>query len=460
MRIRLLVLMSLWGMLAVFGSVTAQDSGTSTPTAMAHEVMLISSSAPVFWSPDSHFIVVTLSIDSASQGAKKSINNSYGVFDVLTGKFLFDVPVFIDWLPDSNYIIARDGDNMDAQVREVQTGKVMAILQGAQIGWKWNTNHTQAASESSDNNLHLYDVASGTLLQTWRNILVKDALWNDDGKLIAVIGLDTILRVYDVMTGSLKAQLLGYQPVGWSSDDRQLIVTPKERTFPSKLGLWTLENGAAVMFDVLNLGYLWSPDRKLLAIAGTDQSVYIIDTTTRKEVQKIAGFQSNIQLFRWDLPDRLIVVTGDYGAGINPAFEVFNLQTGKRTLKADFDITAASHITDDRLEIIQLCSNICKLVYDLNTGQQRSRTDFSSSKVSSSVLVSPDYQWVLNTVYPDGAPASTPDQFLHLYNLQTAEVSVLPGYKDFILYSTWSPDSHFFAVASQNSVRIWAVEPP
>ena len=303
MRLKHLLLMSLWGMLAFLG-VSSRTGMTTTPSLNPHEAMLIPlfhddpniKGSSVFWSPDSRYVAVSNPLVSISEAVERGVR--YGVFDITTGKLLFDIRTFIDWLPDSQHIVTRDGDTTDAQIRDVPTGKVTMILKGAQIGWKWNSDRTQAASESTDNNLHIYDLASGAILRTWRNILVKDALWSADDRLIAVFGVDTILRVYDVITGSLKGQLLGYQPLGWKSDNRQLIVTPQKRDFPDQLAMWTLESGATTIFDVLSMSYLWSPDGKELAIVATDQSVHILDANTGKLVQKIEGFESKISYFR------------------------------------------------------------------------------------------------------------------------------------------------------------------
>ena len=58
MRLMHFLLLGLWGMFVFIGSFQAQDVGMAARTALAREVMLISASAPVFWSPDSHFFAV------------------------------------------------------------------------------------------------------------------------------------------------------------------------------------------------------------------------------------------------------------------------------------------------------------------------------------------------------------------------------------------------------------------
>ncbi|MBA3873660.1 MAG: WD40 repeat domain-containing protein [Anaerolineae bacterium] len=461
MRLRLLRWITLVGLLGFVGIVNAQDNVTPTASSTPPEALLIPlvqndpnlKGSSVFWSPDSHYIVASNPAFSSTEAS--FAGTQYGVFDVRSGQFLFSFTGFVDWMPDSQHILMRDQDGTDVHLRDVPSGKVIMTLQGAQIGWKWNVDRTQAASQSADNSLHIYDLASGTILQTWRNVLVKDALWSNDSRLIAVSGVDTMLRVYDVTTGSLKAQLVGYQPLGWKSDNQQLIVTPQQRNYPDKLGLWTLESGATAIFDVLNTSYVWSPDGKQLAIAGTDKSIHLVDTNTGKVAQKIEGFESRVSLFQWNKPEQLIVITGDLAAAIPLAYEVFDVQTGTRLLKAEFDIFASARVVDNHLEIIQSCQKICKQLYDLTSGEELPQMDFQIS-LASMLYVSPDFQWILDPDFPN-RPGAT-EQTYHLYNVQSpTEVATIPGYKDYILYTSWSPDSHYFAVIAENSVRIWAV---
>ncbi len=121
MRIRLLVLMSLWGILTFVGPVAAQETTTAV-NSTAHEALLIpllhsnpnSFGSSVFWSPDSHYIVVSDTDFSLTEAVVPGLK--YGVFDVFTGQFLFDIPGFVDWLPDSKHIVSRDGETTDAQI--------------------------------------------------------------------------------------------------------------------------------------------------------------------------------------------------------------------------------------------------------------------------------------------------------------------------------------------------------
>jgi WD40 repeat protein len=188
--------------------------------------------------------------------------------------------------PEASYLIqqiARD----DKGVAEMPKG--LPALSPVEIELFTNWIKQGANDDSPQVDIRIYDRDHPPTYN--RQPLVTSLDFSRDGKLLAVAGFHEAL-ILDSTTGAIVARLIGQseriETVRFSPDGSRLLVVGGNPGRSGEIQIWkaadwSLDLSTSVTFDTL-YGGSWSPDGKLVAVGGGDNSVRAFDSTTGEQV--------------------------------------------------------------------------------------------------------------------------------------------------------------------------------
>ncbi len=246
---------------------------TKGPRAFVHEQWSFD------WSPDSQFVVF-------GDGSDVRIYSvpDFQLLRVLSGHS--DSVIAVDWSPDGTKIASTSLDNT-VRLWDATTGVPGPVLTGhrARVDTvAWHPDSRLLASGSRDNTVRLWtsDGIPGAVLTTHTKF-VRCVAWNSDGSKLASTGDDGTTRIWDadgkplsVIDSSKPGQESNakYWTVGWSPDDKQLLVA--QFSGPGRACIWNLDGTAGKQFGGardLVVAVAWSPDGTLIASGSRDNTV-------------------------------------------------------------------------------------------------------------------------------------------------------------------------------------------
>ncbi len=128
----------------------------------------------------------------------------------------------------------------------------------------WSPNSMQIVSASEEKTVHVWDAMTGNKLQLYQDSsdAVPLAAWSSDGSLIATVGADALVRV-------------------WNFASRRLLTT-----YPGHAGS---------MINALS----WSPGQPLLASAASDGMIHVWDATKGNTLCVYRGHLSKVNTLAW-----------------------------------------------------------------------------------------------------------------------------------------------------------------
>jgi len=288
---------------------------------------------------------------------------------------------------------------------------------------------------------YLWDKCNRPLL-TLRGHLgsVYGVAYSSDGRTVASVGADAVLRVWNAATGVLLSSLAGHEDeinsLTFSPDGKLLATASDDAT----VRLWDV--GAKKLLRKLDepeggvIGVAFSPDGQHLAACGKDKAIYVWDVAHgallatlsghRDFVQAVAFSPDGVSLFstsddrtarQWDLAKRTEIRTWATHPG-----RIVGL--------------AISH--DGRLLAIAGSQGILEQ-YDLQTGKELSPLKGHTGAVNSLVF-SPDDQLLAS---------ASDDATVRIWDTPTStERLIFAGHGDRIWSAAFAPDGRNIATAS------------
>ncbi len=183
----------------------------------------------------------------------------------------------IEYSPDGKHLAVNS--SIGVWIYDAQGGKKLSLFTRSTSGSRINDNMSFSpdgqtiASGGSDRTIRLWDVATGTLKQTFigHTDNVTSTSFSPDGQTIASGSSDETIRLWDVSTGAFKQILIGSHThvlsISFSPDGKTIVSASG-----SHISLWDVKTGARK--DTF-WGHSWgvhsvlfSPDGQTIASTG------------------------------------------------------------------------------------------------------------------------------------------------------------------------------------------------
>jgi len=280
----------------------------------------------------------------------------------------------------------------------------------------------------------------------------KDTVWNvaisPDGETLASASFDRTIRLWDLETGTVLQTLEGHRDAV-----RSLAISPDGQTLVSGSGdktvkVWDLQTGELIRTIDGHAGPVWtvalSPEGETLVSGSYDGTIKTWDLPTGKLLQTIPEDYDSI----WSVvisPDGQTLASGSYGSTI----KLRDLQSGNilQTLSGHSDAVRSLAISPDGKTLVSGSWDKTVKVWDLQTGKLQQTLSGHADRVLA-VAISPDGKTIAS---------GSVDRTIKLWDLQTGErLQTLAGHSDWVISVTFSSDGKTIASGSKDrSIKVW-----
>jgi len=258
---------------------------------------------------------------------------------------------------DGKYIVSASDDN-NIKLWDVATGKVIRTISGHTEAVKsavFSPDNKYIVSSSRDDTNKLWETATGKEIKTFReyNFIPNSAIFSGDGKFIISPSTDRRIKMWDPATGKEIRIFKGHKgkvvAVDLSSDNKYLISASGDST----IRLWNSFTGEELLVFRGHQGMVnsvaFAPDDKFFASASDDNTVKLWDVTTGKElktflsqsIKKKTPKQETSVAFS---PDGKQVVSISKNGNYEASIRIWDVDTGKENSNIQHDYTQNSAI--------------------------------------------------------------------------------------------------------------------
>ncbi|KAL7935149.1 WD40-repeat-containing domain protein [Trichoderma chlorosporum] len=264
--------------------------------------------------------------------ASASIDSKIKIWDEATGKCTStleehsDAINSISWSPDLLRLASASNDKT-IKIWNTSSGQCTLALEDHKDGVtavSWSPDAAFLVSASFDNTIKTWDPVTAQCIST----LTGHSSYIKSVILVAKIGDGSITQYESLLQHTtLEGHGGGVTGVVWSPDGKYLASVSGDQTgkiwdSTTWLCKLTLQPG----------GYIekpeWSPDSsKLASSTGSDDSIFIWDTTTGKQISKLGGESDEPVEIAWS-PKSSRILSGSNKSG---DLEIWDLDTGKST---------------------------------------------------------------------------------------------------------------------------------
>lgn len=398
-----------------------------------------------------------------------------------------------DFSPSGDALVTAGRDGY-ARIWSTRTGMQQARLRlpkGKCRTASWSPAATHIALSSGHGDVYLWNVktrAFGRRLPG-RGSVVFHQSWSSDGKLLAVVTYDKILRIWTLAKGEhieLPRRVGGYHSAAFSPDGSRLVTTNWDR----ELILWSTRPYRIIrplpghLGPVLGLAF--TPDGKSLVSGGFDRQLMVWDVASgvrrlalgahAERIRKIHVYDRGRQLASmawdrtvktWDMVSARppIAVSGhtDYvtfvkyspddkhfvTASSDRTVRLWDASTGRpvRTLVGHTKQVDAVVWTPDGKRIVSASRDRTVRLWDPVTGAQTNVLSGHQARINS-VVVSHDGRWI--------ASADHHGQVC-IWNRRTGQlIRALQAHKSHAWQVAFSPDDRRLATAGGDQlVKVW-----
>ena len=309
----------------------------------------------------------------------------------------------------------------------------------------------------------VYSVATGEMAKLRGSTdTISSVKFSPNGEFLAAAGNDRIIRLFEAnwqengtlnWSSSPRRALTGHGnsvlSLAWSPDGKALLSTGlQSSTGIAEMNLWAGEDSVTQM-SLAQLGRVrsvrWSPDAKLLAVAGGDSTVYLYNAANAKLVHSLQGHSSSVNDVAWSPSGHRLA-----SVGRDKVMIVWNLATYARVqevlhpdaitaVRYSPDVTVpriASSALDGVVRIFDVTDS-ARVLHELQVGAAREVVPLAWS--------------------PDGSRVvSTSRKRMQLWDAATGELLLtkdqsagLESSEDEYGPVAWSPDGRWIAVGSE-----------
>jgi eukaryotic-like serine/threonine-protein kinase len=194
----------------------------------------------------------------------------------------------------------------------------------------WSPNDQSIASGSRDQQVHVWDAATGNHFYSFKNHTdwVFDAAWSLNGQRVASASVDETVKIWDATTGGNALTYTGHKAavisLAWSPNGNNIASTSSDKT----VQVWDAKTLAPRLTysghtdEVRAVSY--SLGGKYLASGGVDQIVQVWDATNGTTILSYKGHTDLIDTVAWS-PNAQYIASG----GRDTTVQIWDANTGK-----------------------------------------------------------------------------------------------------------------------------------
>ena len=305
-----------------------------------------------------------------SLGKKNHYLNSFSVTETATRLCPASSCTWVAAAPDRPYFFSTGWDKTCRQIG--CDGEEIRCFQGHEGPVETvviSPDGSRIATGGWDQQCRVWDVQSGKTLNILKGCTnaVNSLALSPGGTEVATAGGHSVI-VWDLKEGTpkltLKAHTDRINAVSYSQDGSRILTASSDRSVVTWNALTgtretILEHGAAATHAA------YSPDMKLMAVAGLDGTAVVYDINSRMPVQEIHEHWSGLSCIAFT-PDskRIVVASGDRSACM------YDILTGRQILRLPHeDEVRAIAIMADGTQLVTGCLNGELKVWDLHSGR-------------------------------------------------------------------------------------------
>lgn len=304
--------------------------------------------------------------------------------------------------PDGKKLVSGDAGKEKADVVKVWDVKQQQQLMS--LNTLMSHIHTAAfspdgrsfATSGADKRLRVWDLATGHLaanVATGSRLDVRNVFWSTDGRRLITASIGGTVRIWNVSANG-ELWMPGYTAYSASGSSLQLerVVTTHEG------GAWTV---------------VWSPDGSALATGGNDKVAVVWDTKTWKQKFPLKHFPGRVYCIRFSPDGKRIALAGE-----KSQINIYNAAGGQLIHEMKGHEAGVRDITfsPDGKRLVSGSWDKTARVWDVEKGKQLHVCKHAMAAYC--VSVSPDNK---SFVVGSGAYKEKKDGFVTLWNLKTGK---------------------------------------
>jgi WD40 repeat protein len=194
---------------------------------------------------------------------------------------------------------------------------------------EWSPDGQTLAIGFADNNLYLWNILSGSLLQALKGHEdgVNDLAWSPNGQILASASNDRTVRMWNAQNGKhfriLKGHIGYVRSVSWSSDGEMLASAADDST----IRLWNSHTGALTRVILETepsvLCVAWRPESKMFAAGNRDSIIRIWDGQSGRRLRTLKGHQHMIVSVAFSSDGQMLA-----SASFDKTVRIWDVETG------------------------------------------------------------------------------------------------------------------------------------